>query len=384
MLLAMNRNEIKGIASLFLILLLALLGTHILHLTPRNFVAVTSPVEDTDLTSESQKTNTAELPSTISAPKVSYKVSSSTPQFVILSFDGSKSVSFLDETLAFEQKIQAEGKPLHFTYFVNAAYFLTPQNAKLYQAPGEPSGTSMIGFGDSTNDVALRVQEFNKAFSLGNEIGSHSVGHFNGSGWSFDQWKQEFTSFTSLVNNVQQNNPSQHIDAPLFLSNIHGFRAPNLGINDNLYKALSGSGFTYDGSDVNSSDAWPTKDTYGIWHIPLGTIYLGTDRRPVIAMDYSIWTRESQAKEQATQGSTLWNQYYNEVENAYLNYFNTNYNGNRSPIVIADHFSKWNDGVYWEAMKAFAENVCGKPNVQCVTFSDLVNYLNNSGAPSRQ
>ena len=98
-------------------------------------------------------------------------------------------------------------------------------------------------------------------------------------------------------------------------------------------------------------------------------------------MDYNIWTRQSNDKELAIKGTELWNSYFNDVVGAYMNYFKTSYDGNRNPVVITNHFSKWNDGVYWEAMKAFAENVCGLPQVRCVTFSDVVNYLNSDGVP---
>ena len=44
--------------------------------------------------------------------------------------------------------------------------------------------------------------------------------------------------------------------------------------------------------------------------------------------------------------------------------------------MIAGHFAKWNDGVYWEAMKAFASEVCGRADVRCVSYRELVNYMN--------
>ena len=126
---------------------------------------------------------------------------------------------------------------------------------------------------------------------------------------------------------------------------------------------------------------WPYKDSYGIWHIPLGSIHIGAKRSPTISMDYSIWMVQSNGEDLAKKGSALWNNYYNEVLAAYMDYFNSNYNSSRAPVVIADHFSKWNDGVYWEALKTFAENVCGKVNVRCVTYKNLVGYLNTFGSP---
>jgi len=38
----------------------------------------------------------------------------------------------------------------------------------------------------------------------------------------------------------------------------------------------------------------------------------------------------------------------------------------------------WNDGMYWEAMKAFAERVCGMPDVECVTMSTLAGALESN------
>ena len=344
-------------------------------------------VGDTDTdqgeaTAEDPRVYAAAAADSAGAPKVSYQVSSSTPQFVLLSFDGSKSVAMLDDTLAFETKMASEGKPLHFTYFINAAYFLTKSNAGLYQGPEHARGVSAIGFSNSAADIPLRIAQFNKAYAMGNEIGSHSVGHFNGRGWSFDEWKQEFDSFASLMTNVQKNNPSQAIDAPTFLGSIRGFRAPELGVNANLYKALQSEHYTYDGSGVGAMYRWPKQDADGIWHIPLGTIFVGPNKSPSISMDYSLWMLQSGAKNVATKGTPLWNTYFNEVESAYMDYFNTNYHGTRAPVVIGHHFSLWNDGVYWEAMKAFAEQVCGQPHVQCVTFSTLVDYLNTTGAPT--
>ena len=124
-----------------------------------------------------------------------YIVASDTPQFVIFLFDGSKSVSMLNETLDFERKMNLESKPLHFTYFINAAYFLAPENAHFYQAPGQAPGVSKIGFSENAATIAARVGAFNVAEKEGNEIGSHSAGHFDGGSWSYDYWKQEFNFF---------------------------------------------------------------------------------------------------------------------------------------------------------------------------------------------
>ena len=336
---------------------------------------------DTDENSSNPQLYSAAVSQAIKAPRVKYQVSNATSQFIIFSFDGSKSVEMLNETLDFEQRMDERGKPLRFTYFINAAYFLTKDTAKIYRAPGQEAGASKINFSSTTADIALRVKTFNTALAKGNEIGSHTAGHFDGTNWSYDDWKQEFSSFANLMYKVQENNPSEKITAPTFLDSIKGFRAPFLAVNNNLYKVLSDSHFTYDTSGIGPMDVWPYKDDSGLWRIPLGTIFLGPNRSPVVAMDYNLFSHQTNAKDTVKKGTALWNTYFDEVFTAYTEYFNTNYQGNRAPIVIGEHFSKWNQGVYWEALKTFADSVCGRPQVKCVTYKDLIDYLNSTGVP---
>jgi hypothetical protein len=59
----------------------------------------------------------------------------------------------------------------------------------------------------------------------------------------------------------------------------------------------------------------------------------------------------------------------------YRKYFADNYYGNRAPVHIGHHFSKWNGGAYWNAMKTFAKEVCAKPEVKCVTYKELAAFL---------
>ena len=315
--------------------------------------------------------------------KSHYEVASDTPQFVVLSFDGSKSSTMLKETLEFQNKLKAENKPLSFTYFINAAYFLTKETSSVYQGPGQKPGVSNIGYSHTTTDIAKRVETFNTALAQGNEIASHSVGHFNGIHWSYEDWKKEFTSFNTVMSMIPQINPTLPPETHLNItpSQIKGFRAPELGVNRELYKVLKEFNYSYDASGVGIKENWPKKDSQGIWHIPLGTIYIGSQQSAAIAMDYSLWMHQSKAKETAKKGTAEWQHDYDETLSGFMSYFKGNYKGGRAPVVIANHFSKWNDGVYWEAMKTFAENVCGQPHVECVTFKELVNYLDTTGVP---
>ena len=310
-------------------------------------------------------------------------------QYVILSFDGSRSLEMWKETRQFAKDMTNQGKPVHFTYFINPIYLLTKDSAlKLYQPPRERMGDSKIGYADSEQDVKDRVEQINLASSEGNEIGSHNVGHFNGSKWSYSEWLQESNSFDSIMANVQKNNPNVVIPPWTFdTSKIFGFRAPELGVNSDLYKVLADKHYLYDASGIRKSDRYPFRDQNGIWHIGLGIInitdlhsdnFLRGKTRKVLSMDYNFWMVQSNVINVAKRGSLLWNEYFAEVKNSYEDYFNKNYNGNHAPVVIGHHFSSWNDGVYWEAMKSFSSDVCGKPKVKCVTFKEYADYLNSA------
>ena len=62
---------------------------------------------------------------------------------------------------------------------------------------------------------------------------------------------------------------------------------------------------------------------------------------------------------------------------SYFNYFNTNYAGNRAPVHIGHHFFNYQNGAYNDALKSFARAICGLPEVQCITYAALADFLDN-------
>ena len=63
-----------------------------------------------------------------------------------------------------------------------------------------------------------------------------------------------------------------------------------------------------------------------------------------------------------------------------LHYFKTNYAGNRAPLHIGHHFMNYGGGAYNEALKAFARAVCGLPEVRCVTYAKLADFMDQQNA----
>lgn len=311
-------------------------------------------------------------PSVLSAQTIS----SSNPQFVLLSFDGSRNLQMWEDSRKFAREASAERTPVAFTYFISGVYFLPYKKASLYRPPSLSAGSSLIGFADSAEEIPNRITEVQQAIIEGHEIGSHLNGHFQGGGlWDKSGWSSEIKQFKTLLANAGTNSNHPEISFP-GLNNITGIRTPNLSKNKSLYPALEENGYRYDSSQVGQPDDQPYK-IGSIWEIPLKDIPLEGTNQSVISMDYNFYSRQSDAKDVVKKGTPLYDKFYNQTFKSYQNYFYSQYNSNRSPVVIGHHFSLWNDGVYWQAMQDFIKEVCGLPDVYCTTFSQYVNYLNS-------
>ncbi len=311
------------------------------------------------------------------SPLIKFKTESGKPpQFILLGFDGSRSSDAWGKILDFSQEMKKIGTQVNFTFFISGVYLVDEANKNIYKDPLGGVGQSLIGFGKSS-DIASRISFINRARAEGHEIGSHANGHFNGYHWTFEQWMQEFASFNTFVDNIKANNSDIVLpeSLQLFSKDIVGFRAPELGTDNAMYHALASSSFVYDASGIAQKTEWPKRDEFGIWHIPLSTIFLNPGHVPTISMDYSVYMTQTNAKDIVSKDSPEWKKLHEQLSNAYRDLFNQVYEGDRAPIAIGHHFSDWNSGVYWEVMKDFIREECGKPEVHCVTYKELVEYM---------
>lgn len=302
------------------------------------------------------------------------------PQIVVLAFDGSKSTAMWQETRDFAATMTRAGKPLKFTYFINAAYYIADAYKRTYIAPAAGAGVSAIGFGGAVGDVLARFEQTNFAFLDGHEIANHATGHFDGTQWSEAQWRSELAQFFSLLANLfQVNQVAPPASFPggwaLRREDFVGFRAPQLGRNPAMYVALAGERALYDTSKTARPTVWPRRED-GLWQFPLGEIEIAGTTRRTLSMDYNFYYVQSQAREDLAHASA----YEEQMLQSYFRYFDGNYNGTRAPLNIGHHFSKWNGGAYWRAMQRFAEAACGLPEVQCVDYRALLRFM-NSRAP---
>ncbi len=298
------------------------------------------------------------------------------PQYVLFSFDGSYNLSVWKKIRAFAQEQRNKHHDVRFTFFASGVYFLSEANETLYQAPGHSAGKSDIGFGDDSDDIALRIDQVNLAYKEGHEIGSHANGHYDGGEWTYEQWTSEFKQFEKLIFNVfsiESIDPQREIANGWLMkkSDIKGYRAPLLSTNQGMYKSLKDFGFTYDCSQTDSTDYWPAKSSLGIWNFPLAELKIAGTGKKTLSMDYNFYVSQSNG-EPDTDNKELYSQ---QMYDTYIAWFSKNYSGSRAPINIGHHFSAWNDGAYYEAMTNFAEVVCGLPEVKCVTYTEYVKWL---------
>lgn len=317
------------------------------------------------------------------------------PQFVLLAFDGSLNLDFWKTSQAFADTVLTKDingvpKKLKFTYFVNPVYYIEKANKSVYSTPRLNKPLSCIGWSNPDGSFSERAQLTNQASMAGHEIASHANSHCDASGsdkdnplfglpWSESDWTSEFNQFNNMLFNVFEVNKTK---APTgFVWNfkkedIVGFRAPLLAYTEGLWPTLQKFNYMYDTSKSSSPTYWPQRMSWGGWNFPLGEIKIAGTKRSTLSMDYNWLCYQSgcESKPDLTQEEA--DRFKNQVLESYKYYFNVNYFGNRAPIHIGHHFSQWNKGIYWAAMKEFANYTCSRPDVRCVTYKEYAHWLN--------
>jgi hypothetical protein len=315
-------------------------------------------------------------------------------QYVILAFDGSKNLSFWNDSLNWADGMKTDQgkKPLRFTYFINPGYYVEYANKKVYSTPQLNKSLTCIGWSAPADSTKERLRLTNLAFQKGHEIASHAVAHCDQTGkdrgdpmygkpWSEADWGSEFDQFNKIFFNAAEINKIKEPPAMLITQNdIVGFRAPKLAYTDGLWPTLKRFNFRYDTSKSTDPTYWPQKMSWGGWNFPLARIKIAGTAKTTLSMDYNwvVYHSGGSSKPGLTAADREF--FRKQMYDSYMFYFKKNYFGGRAPIHIGHHFSQWNDGAYWSAMKDFANEVCNRKEVLCVTYKEYADYLD--GLPS--
>lgn len=294
------------------------------------------------------------------------------PQYVIISFDGAHDLAQWERSRRLAAKTGAR-----FTYFLSCVFLLSRDTRSEYKAPGSAVGRSQVGFAQSKDEVAGRLDQIRAAAEEGHEIASHACGHFDGKDWSKDDWLDEFSSFRRILADAYTINEIEKEPAgwrDFAATAISGFRAPYLSTGPGLFDALESAGFAYDASSVSREPVAPHHEG-GIRHFSLPQIPEGPKQRSVIAMDYNLFVRHSGGVERPDDARV----FEERTLEAFKAAFENQYKEERVPLQLGFHFTLMNDGAYWRALEQFAEDVCGMADVVCTSYAD---YLKRTSSPA--
>ncbi|MFG2573215.1 hypothetical protein [Streptomyces sp. NPDC048481] len=295
------------------------------------------------------------------------------PQFVVFSWDGAGEDS--QKLFSHFRKV-AKANNATMTYFLSGVYMLPREKAELYRPPQHSRGSSDIGFNDEQG-IADTVKQLRLAWLEGNEIGTHFNGHFCGKtgvgAWSVDEWKDEIAQAKQFVK-TWKTNTGLNKAAPLpfdYDKELVGARTPCLEGQKNFMEAARQLGFRYDTSGVDNQ-VWPARKS-GLWDLSMQLVPFPGHKYEQLTMDYNFMVNQSGT---ATQGDpdkfAFWG---DQMRDGLLKGFHRAYDGNRAPLIIGNHFESWNGGTYMRAVEEVVEHVCNKPDVRCVSFRQLSDWL---------
>ncbi|MDX2933654.1 hypothetical protein [Streptomyces ipomoeae] len=295
------------------------------------------------------------------------------PQFVVFSWDGAGEDG---QRLFSHFRRVARANGATMTYFLSGVYLLPVEKRDLYRPPRHSPGRSDIGF-NNVRGIKDTVEQLRGAWLEGNEIGTHFNGHFCGRGggvgeWSAEEWKSEIAQAKAFVQAWKTNSGMEEA-APLpfdYDKELIGARTPCLEGRKSFMRAARELGFRYDASGVDEQ-VWPEKEG-GLWDLPMQLVPVPGRDFETLTMDYNFYVNQSGARPGKPDKWEYWGAQFRD---GLLAGFKRAYEGNRAPLIIGNHFESWNGGIYMRAVEETIEAVCGKPEVRCVSFRHLADWL---------
>jgi hypothetical protein len=289
------------------------------------------------------------------------------PQFILFSFDGGASGPHWEKVLPIAERTGAK-----VTAMLSGTYLIPDREKDEYTGPGHPTGASEIGFGGSDADIRTRVDYLNRAAADGMEFGTHYNGHFcqgvepSVGFWSTAGWNTELDQFFGFLKEMDGKGLKITPDM------IKGGRTPCLEGNwDQLFPSMKAHGFVYDTSHVSFGVTWPTVDR-GLWEFPLPEVRVPALDKNVVMMDYNFWYLLDGAQDGDDARGP---EFTPIVLDTYRSVYQAAFNGNRAPLVIANHFNDWAGGAFAGAVEQFMGETCAKPETVCATYTQVIQWL---------
>jgi peptidoglycan/xylan/chitin deacetylase (PgdA/CDA1 family) len=290
-------------------------------------------------------------------------------QLVMISFDGAGANPLWQKSRDIARRSNA-----HFTYFLSCTLLIERAKARSYQGPHQKPGRSNIGFAQTAEEARTRLGHIWQAHLEGHDISSHTCGHFDGKDWSSADWTAEFDTFHKVLADAWKTNGAASEEPEgwrdFAAHGVTGFRAPYFSTSAGMVEAEKAAGIRYDASLVTKGPSMPEdKDELIRFGLPL--IPEGPAGRPIIGMDYNLFIRHSAGIDNPSRSVEFEERAYTAFRAA----FDRQYDGDRIPLQLGFHFVEMNGGAYWRAMERLVSDVCGRPDVACVSYSQAVTLI---------
>lgn len=298
------------------------------------------------------------------------------PLFVVISFDGAGDLALWARWRAVARQVNAR-----MTFFLSGPYLYPEDHRANYKPPYHRPGASEIGWGDPST-VLARTTVLRQAIAEGHEIGTHANGHFCGKTgigrWTTAQWTAELSAFDQMVRTGPTLAAGKTVAPPFDPATVKGMRTPCLEGNRPAYRrAMVQRGMLYDASAPGYL-AWPKK-VDGLWNFPLQSVTLAGTTRTTLTMDYNLWFSQTGARvAPVAQVPALKAQ----VLATYRQALAKSRAAGNPPLFLGNHFNRWNNSVYSDALTTFVEETCTQPDVRCVSNMELVSWLAKYGVPT--
>jgi hypothetical protein len=117
---------------------------------------------------------------------------------------------------------------------------------------------------------------------------------------------------------------------------------------------------------------WPTRFTNGLWNLPMQQIPFPGHSFEVIAMDYNMMYNQSRTPNGDPGMRVTWQQ---QARDSFVAGFQRAYTTNRAPLIIGNHFERWNNGIYMDAVADAAAEMAQHDSVRFVSFRQLADWL---------
>jgi hypothetical protein len=291
-------------------------------------------------------------------------------QFVLLSIDTTPGWRRTGGCTGFCNLFQALNRgrdpalpPNSFTVFISTGGMqFDPDRRRVTDAERPYLGVAprlapVYQYADGVEHILIKVRNIRELDELGVELGSHSVRHAHGGGWSEEAWRFELADHQRILDLVGLPRPS-------------GFRAPFLDWSPGLYPALEAMGMVYDTSQVGGR-AWPVRAPGSrIWIFGVPSVSI-PGHPNALFYDFNLEERLRQAAVgKGIAGEANLRRWIDDAFYAVANgEFQRRYAGNRAPFLVSGH------GTFLEPILRLMKRICPLPGVRCATFREAAAYL---------